>query len=125
MWKEFNPNPYGKRVGDCAIRAIAAAEGLSWYDAYDELAHYGRMFGNLPNANDIWGLFLKDLGYTRRVVENTCPDCYTVSDFCRDHPKGVYVIGTGNHVVTVIDGNYYDAWDSGSEVPAYYWEANT
>jgi hypothetical protein len=28
---------------------------------------------------------------------------------------------SGNHVVTVINGNYYDAWDSGGEVPIAYW----
>jgi hypothetical protein len=25
-------------------------------------------------------------------------------------------VGTGTHVVAVIDGDYYDAWDSGNEV---------
>ena len=125
MWHEYNPNPLGKRVGDCAIRAISAAEGLSWFDAYDALSHYGRMFGNLPNSNDVWGTFLHDEGYKRHVIPDTCPECYTVADFCRDNPKGVFVLGTGSHVVTVIDGDYWDAWDSGAEVPAYYWEADT
>ena len=27
----------------------------------------------------------------------------------------------GGHVVAVEDGNYYDIWDSGDEVPTYYW----
>ena len=26
------------------------------------------------------------------------------------------------HVVTVQDGKYYDTWDSGNEIPVYYWE---
>lgn len=34
MWKEFNPNPRGQRVGDCAIRAVAVALNLSWERAY-------------------------------------------------------------------------------------------
>jgi hypothetical protein len=25
-------------------------------------------------------------------------------------------------VVTVQDGKYYDTWNSGNEVPVYYWE---
>lgn len=122
MWKEYQPNPHGRLVGDCVVRAISAAQDLSWYDAYDILTHYGRMFGNLPNANDVWGAYLKDEGYSRHVIPDTCPDCYTVEDFCREHPKGIYVLGTGSHVVTVIDGDYYDAWQSGSEVPQYYYE---
>lgn len=50
------------------------------------------------------------------------PDCYNVKDFAQDHPKGRYVVGTGTHVIAVIDGNYYDTWDSGEEIPVYYWE---
>lgn len=118
-----NPNPMGKRVGDCAIRAIAIAEGLTWDEAYNLLTEYGREFKNLPNANEVWGAFLKDRGYTRHIIEDTCPDCYTIEDFCQDHPKGVFVVGTGTHVVACIDGNALDAWNSLSETPLYYWEA--
>lgn len=123
MWKEYNPNPLGKRVGDCVIRAISAAENLSWFDAYDVLTHYGRLLGNLPNANDVWGAFLRDNGYTRHIIPDTCPDCYTFAAFCRDHPKGIYVLGTGTHTATVKFGDLYDAWDSSAEVPTFYWEA--
>lgn len=54
------------------------------------------------------------------VIPNSCPDCYTVSDFTVDFPKGKYLLGTGSHVVTVADGNYFDTWDSGNEVPIYF-----
>jgi len=123
MWIETNPNPLDKRVGDCAIRAIAIAEDLSWDEAFDDLTEYAKILKNLQNANEVWGAYLKDRGYTRHVIPNSCPDCYEVRDFCRDNPEGVFVIGTGSHVVTVMDGDYYDAWDSGAEVPIYYWEA--
>ena len=26
------------------------------------------------------------------------------------------------NVIAVIDGDYYDSWDSGNEVPIYYWK---
>jgi hypothetical protein len=48
--------------------------------------------------------------------------CYTIKEFCKDHPIGDYLLGTGSHVVAVLDGNYYDTWDSGSEVPIYYFK---
>ena len=57
------------------------------------------------------------------AAEKHGPDCYTIEDFCADHPMGLYVLGTGTHVVTVVDGNYYDTWRSGDEIPQYYWEA--
>ena len=55
-----------------------------------------------------------------RVILDDYPDYYTVQDFCIDHPKGTYVLGTGTHAVAVVDGYYYDAWDSGKEIPIYY-----
>lgn len=37
------------------------------------------------------------------------------------YPRGVYIIGTGSHAVCVIDGNFYDSWNSGSEVVTFFW----
>ena len=35
-YKYFMNNPVGARVGDCAVRAISKALGISWEDAYTE-----------------------------------------------------------------------------------------
>lgn len=118
----FNPNPKNERVGDCVIRAISIATKKSWYDVYAELAAYGFMLCDMPSSNAVWGQYLKDLGYKRHIVIDTCPvNCYTVRDFCKDNPDGVFILGTGSHVVAVINGDYYDTWDSGSEIPIYFW----
>ena len=76
----------------------------------------------LPSQNNVWGAYLRNIGYTRHIIPDTCPDCYTVRNFSKDHPQGRYILGTGSHVVAVIDGNYYDTWDSGDEIPIYYFE---
>lgn len=34
MWKKYNPNPYGRAVGDCSVRAVAKALGIDWSTAY-------------------------------------------------------------------------------------------
>ena len=47
-------------------------------------------------------------------------DTFTAEDFCADNPRGVYVLGFGNHVATVIDGVIYDSWNSSQEIPQYY-----
>lgn len=36
MWEYFNPNPAGRMVGDCSVRAISAALDVSWDEAPDE-----------------------------------------------------------------------------------------
>ena len=121
MWKEFNPNPRGQRVGDCAIRAVAAALNLSWERAYYLVTIKGYDMSDMPASNAVWGAVLKDHGFTRKVIPDTCPECYTAEDFCREHPKGIYVLGFGEHTATVIDGDIYDSWDSSQEIPQYYW----
>lgn len=121
MWIEYLNNPFGLRVGDCVIRAISKALDMRWEDVYIELSVQGLMMGDLQSSNAVWSAYLKHKGFKRHTVDD-CPDCYTVEEFCRDHPKGVYVIGTGSHAVAVVNGCYYDAWQSGNETPVYYFE---
>lgn len=123
MWIKYQPNPCGRSVGDCAIRAIAKALKVDWETAYLKLCKVGYEMCDLPNADATWGAVLRQEGFYRYSVPNKCPDCYTIKDFCIDHPVGTFVVGTGGHVVTIVNGDYYDSWESGNEIPIYYWKA--
>ena len=123
MWIEYNNNPVGRRnVGDCSIRAVSLALGIDWEQAYAILAGNGYRMGDVMNGNTVISATLRQNGFYRHALPNYCSDCYTIKDFCLDHPKGVYVVGTGTHVVTVKNGNYYDTFDSGDEIAQYYWK---
>lgn len=122
MFKQYNANPTGKHTIDCTIRAISTAEGKPWRSAYTGICAKGYELYDMPSANAVWGEYLREDGFRRYTLPNTCPDCYTVEDFCRDHSKGTFILGTGTHVVAVIDGDYYDTWDSGHELPLFYWK---
>lgn len=121
MWIQYNPNPTGRNVGDCAVRAVSVALGLDWKAAYDLIADAGYSMGDMPSSDSVWGAVLRQHGFYRKAIPNTCPDCYTAEDFSHDHPRGVYVLGFGGHVATIVDGNLYDSWDSSNEIPVYYW----
>lgn len=121
MYIYYNPNPTGRAVGDCAVRAVAKALGIDWETAYSLMAANGFAMGDMPSSNSVWGATLRQHGFNRKNIENTCPDCYTAEDFTKDHPYGVYVLGFGTHTATVVNGNLYDSWDSSQEIPQYYW----
>lgn len=65
MWNKFSPNPHGSSVGDCAVRAVAAATGQSWEQAYIGLALTGFALGDMPSANRTWGAYLQKHGFKR------------------------------------------------------------
>ena len=118
----FQNNPMGKQVGDCVVRAVSKSMDMSWDDAYMELAMQGYCMCDMANSNSVWGAFLHLNGYDRKNIEVACPDCYTVKDFCMEHPLGNYVLGTGSHAIAVRSGDYFDSFDSGFENPIIVWE---
>ena len=121
MWKQYNPNPAGRSVGDCSVRAVAKALDTDWETAYAKIAAAGFNMGDMPSSNSVWAAVLRQNGFYRENIPNECPDCYTAEDFSVDHPRGIYVLGFGNHVATVVDGVLYDSWNSSQEVPQYFW----
>lgn len=121
IWRQYNENPTGRNVGDCAVRAVSVALGVDWETAYAMIVSDGFLMGDMPSSNAVWGAVLRQHGYTRHAVESNCEDCYTAADFARDHPRGTYVLGFGNHVATLKNGVLYDSWDSSKEIPQYYW----
>lgn len=120
-WRKYNPNPAGRSVGDCAVRAVAAALGVDWETAYTMIADTGFRMADMPSSNSVWGAVLRQHGFRRYAIPNTCPDCYTMEQFAEDHPEGIYVVGTGNHVATIRDGWVMDSWNSLGEIPQFYW----
>lgn len=124
MYIEFNPNPAGRAVGDCSVRAVAKALDKSWEAAFITLCVNGLQMGDVISSNAVIGATLRQNGFRRANIPNTCPDCFTVKEFAEMNPTGTYVVGTNNHVVCVDGGDYYDAWDSGNEIPVYVWYEN-
>ena len=122
MWQYINLNPRKKSVGDCTIRAIGIATDRNWYDVYLDLCLFGMLMCDMPSSNAVTTSYLKNKGFRRRTIPDDCPDCYTIENFCQDHPNGTFVIGTGSHLTTVIDSVLWDSWDSRNETPVYYFE---
>lgn len=119
----FNPNPLHKRVGDCSVRAMCKALELDWDKAFLSMTVIAMKVYDMPSANYVWGLLLQQNGFSRLVIPSVCPACMTVKEFCEKHNEGTYVLCCENdHVVTVVDGDHYDTWDSSDDVVMYFYE---
>ena len=122
MWVSYNANPEKRRAGDCAIRALSTALNQPWDKTFADLCIDGLVKHDLPNADHIWGEYLRRKGFRRNIMPCGVRLEVTVREFCEDHPRGTYIVCPREHVIAVKDGEYYDTWDSGDEVVIYYWE---
>lgn len=120
-YKFYNTNPHNKLVGDCVIRAISFLLNKSWDEAFIGVCAKAFEMKDMPSSNAVWNAYLLDNGFSKNLLPDTCPYCYTVKDFCRDYSRGDYILSLNGHVVAVSHGDYYDTWDSGDEVPLFYW----
>lgn len=118
----YNPNPKGKDTGDCVVRALTLLFDKNWYDIYTELCSLGFEMCELPSSDRLWGNYLQKHGYKRTPLPDYCPICYTVSDFCRENQRGQFLLALNGHVVYVLNGDYYDSWDSGNKCPLFVWK---
>ena len=121
MWIYANPNPDRKEVPDCVIRAICIALNKPWLEVSDELYSVARSQYSITSDDNIWGRYLYSLGFEPFVLPAVCPKCTTIKEFTAMYPHGTYIIGTGYHAVAVLEGNYYDSWDSGNEIATFFW----
>lgn len=121
MYIKYQPNPQNRKTDDCVIRALTKALGVDWDTASIYAIVQQIRDSDIYVKNYVWGNLLLRNGFTKHHLPDTCSDCYNIKDFCEDHKVGMYVLGTGDHVVTVVDGDYYDSFDSGEMIPIVYY----
>lgn len=121
MFVKYQPNPRNRKTDDCVIRALTKALGVDWDTASIYAIVQQIRDSDIYVKNYVWGNLLLRNGFTKHHLPDSCPDCYSIKDFCEDHKMGMYVLGTGDHVVTVVDGDYYDSFDSGEMIPIVYY----
>lgn len=120
MWIEYNANPSGNNTNDCVIRALSKALDMPWEQIKILVNVYSSAYHQSDDSDLSWSKILAERGFTMRAV--FCRDLCNLKGFCRNNPTGTYVVKLPNHVCCVQDGDYYDTWDSGEQVPLYIWE---
>lgn len=124
----YQPNELDKhdRYGDCTVRALSKAFDCSWKEAYEKQIPYCLKY-QVTSTFDCPAsqakIILKDLGFEYHSIKvSKGSKRPTVSSFAREHTTGRYILNVARHVVAVVDGKYYDTWDSGNKCLYGYYE---
>lgn len=123
-YKYYQPNKKDIKddYGDCVIRALTKALSKDWLSVFDALIPIAREFGCMPNSKPCYEKYLLDNGFIYHGISNKKGSKRpTVSSFAKSHKSGVYVLRVAHHIVTVVDGIYYDTWNSGEKSLYGYW----
>lgn len=110
------------KYGDCVIRALTKVLNKSWVEVFDELAPIAREIQCMPSMKTCYEAYLKQKGFKYYGISNKKGSKRpTVESFTKEHKKGTYYLNVANHCVSVVDGKYYDTWNSGYKSLYGYW----
>lgn len=121
MYMYLNLNPNKLNIHDCVIRAISLITGVDWHDVFLRLSMIAYDLGMMPDSDKVWQTYLLSNGFIKYKVSKDCPDCITVREFSEMYPNGRYIVASNGHMVAVIDGHYYDTFDTGDYIANTIW----
>ena len=122
-FKFYNLNPFKKKsAGDCVARAISGATSLNWEQVIRELTDYGIKLGYVFNMKETYDKWLCENGW-RKNKQPRKPNNkkYTIKEFCKLQPKGIFIVGVANHLTFIEDGILYDTWNCEYKTVGNYW----
>jgi len=124
-WTYFNPHPQGKRVNDCVKRAFVAATGKSYHEIKLEVNRIKKItkekdFNSKKNYKYYVEKILKGvkISFPARLGEPRM----TGKKFVKLYSKGIYILNLAHHLVTVVDGQILDTWDSSDKCVYNCWK---
>ena len=117
--RTFDPHPLRKEVSeyivnseDCAIRSICKITNTEYKDVYDSLFERSRK------------LYITSINYARIIVEELKEKYHfevyryesckykTLGEFMHSHKTGRFIISLDDHMISYINGTWYDSDDS-------------
>ena len=116
-YKYYQPNEKDLKdnYGDCVIRALTKVMSKTWTQVFDDLIPYAKRLQCTPNGKQCYESYLKENGFAYHGISNKKGSKRpTVDSFAKEHKSGTFFLNVANHCVAVVDGYYYDTWDSGS-----------
>lgn len=93
---------------DCAVNAIARVTDSSYDAAYRFCASKGRKPNRGMYTSQALGKYCEPRLILGRWFRHLPGRRQTVKTFCREHPKGVYLIRVRKHVLALYAGDVFD-----------------
>ena len=124
-YKYYQPNKKDVKdeYGDCVIRALTKALNKEWLEVFDNLIPYARELQCIPNSKPAYERYLKDENFEWIGLKaEKGKKRLTPETFCKKFKNGTYILRLSNHIVTVVDGFYFDTWDCGECCVYGYWK---
>lgn len=124
IYRYCNPHPQKKLVGDCVVRAITIAlDG----DYLEVRKHLNRVKKELKETSYKNNKFIHKYAQLMGWDKISFPAIKGVPrlrgrDFVKKYPKGKYILNLAGHIVTVVDGVYFDIWDCTDKMIYNAWE---
>lgn len=125
VYYQPNDKDLKDEFGDCQVRALTKALGLTWIEAYDLMYKVCRKYQVMMPFDcppKIREQLLAEMGFKSwKISVKKGKKRPTVDSFAKDHPSGTYVLNVAGHDVACVNGKYYDTWDCGyKSVYSYY-----
>ena len=122
MYKYYNPHPKGLSTDDCVKRAIVVVTGMDYSRIQRELNEYKKVTG-AKSFNSVKNLrYVEDVLKAQKILLNKP---LTAEEFCKQHPRGRYILDMDEHWSACVDSCVYDTWDCGKEKVNFAYEITT
>ena len=115
-----NVNPTGEEKGDCALRALAVALGISWMEAFDMMVATARPMYLMPNEVEVIDKILTEHGFKAMTVHRG-KKRPTLTSLIKEYPNHIIVGRIAHHMATAKDGKVRDLWNSSERSLYKYW----
>ena len=127
----FNPNPkirFNKRtgepqkwhLGDCSVRSVCAATGLTWVEAYNKMSESALKVFEPFNCSKGFEQCMLDFGF-KKMSYPKGKTRETVKEFADNHKNEIAILVLSGHFVCCKNGNYHDVWDCGNKTVYNYY----
>lgn len=121
FYEFYNCNPKGLETGDCSVRCLATALGITWDEAVDMTCKVAHETGLAPFDREMVALILERNGFVPMKIKLENGKRPTMRTLLPKYQGHIIVGKIAHHIMCAKDGKVRDIWNS-SERPLYkYW----